>query len=39
MRFDEDAIIHELKKRNPDLKTDPESIFIELRELRNNWTA
>ncbi len=39
MRYDIDDVVDELKKRNPELKTDPESIFIELRELRNNWTS
>ncbi|MEM7009133.1 MAG: hydroxyacylglutathione hydrolase C-terminal domain-containing protein [Thermodesulfobacteriota bacterium] len=39
MRFDDPVIVDELKKRNPDLKTDPASVFVELRTLRNDWTS
>jgi len=37
MRYDVKEVESELKKRNPDLKTDPGSVFKELRELRNEW--
>lgn len=38
MRYDVKEVVDELKKRNPELKTDPGSVFKELRELRDEWT-
>lgn len=37
LRFDEASLITEIKKRKPSLEQEPESIFRELREMRNNW--
>lgn len=37
LRFDEASVIDELKKRNTKLKSNPKSVFTELRELRNEW--
>ncbi len=37
MRYDVTEVIEELKKRNPEQKADPASVFKGLRELRNEW--
>ncbi len=37
LRFDETNLITKLTERNSGLKTDPESIFTELRKLRDQW--
>ena len=37
MRFDDLNLINSLKKSDPSLKEDPQSVFIKLRELRNEW--
>jgi hydroxyacylglutathione hydrolase len=37
LRFDEASLISEIKKRKPSLEQEPETIFRELREMRNNW--
>ena len=39
MRYDDKDILDGLSSRNSDMNTDPQSVFIELRELRNNWTS
>lgn len=37
LRFDEPSIVNELRKRNPSFEAKPQTIFRELRELRNKW--
>lgn len=37
MRLGDAAIISNLKKDDPDMSDDPKSVFLKLRELRNNW--
>lgn len=37
LRFDQPSLINHLRKINPSLETKPETIFRELREMRNNW--
>ena len=39
MRFDNPAVIEALKLKNPELDTSPESVFTELRKLRDDWTT
>lgn len=37
MRLNDPNIISSLKNDHPDMKDDPKSVFIKLRELRNSW--
>ena len=37
MRFDDLNLINNLKKQDSSIKEDAESVFIKLRELRNEW--
>ena len=37
MRIENEILINGLKEKYPDMDTDQRSVFIKLRELRNNW--
>lgn len=37
LRFDVPELVMEMKRRKPSLENDPQMIFKELREMRNNW--
>lgn len=37
MRLEDEQIIKNLKNSDPEMSDDPKSVFVKLRELRNNW--
>lgn len=37
MRVNEEDLVSNLKEKYPDMKTDARSVFIKLRQLRDNW--
>jgi len=37
LRYRDDNLVKSLKEKYPDMDTDGRSVFIKLRELRNNW--
>lgn len=37
MRFDNDGLVQNLLKKDKNTSTDPRSVFVKIRELRNSW--